>query len=250
MPSVIVFIFGLCVGSFINVLVFRLGKKGGIVSGRSECRNCSKALRWYDLFPVVSFIFLKGKCRHCRNKISAIYPTVELVTAFSFLFFYLSQGQAAGFLLLYQFTVLGALVSLVFFDYLYMILPDKIIFPMIFLVLLFDILFKKPDLTNLLLSALAFGGFFGIINLVSRGRWVGLGDAKLAFLMGLILGYPLGFLSIVLSVWLAALFGMGLVVFGRAGLKTALPFGSFLAAVLIFFIIFQNELQKIIYKFL
>ena len=92
-------------------------------------------------------------------------------------------------------------------------------------------------------------GIFAIMYLSSKGKWVGLGDAKLLFLIGLVLGYPLGFFALMLSVWIAALFGIGLIMLGKASRKTALPFGSFLAGVSIFIIIFQNELQKIAVRF-
>ena len=201
---------------------------------------------WHDLFPVISYLFLKGKCRYCKEKISLIYPVVEIITALSFVVFYLVRQSDPMVFPPFYLVVIALLVALIFFDYLYFILPDKIVLFLVTLVFLFNIFFRRSELGSLLLSALTLGGAFAIINLVSRGKWMGLGDAKLMFLIGLILGYPLGFIAMTLSIWSAALVGMVLVVLGKATRKTALPFGSFLAGVSIIIIIFQNEIQKFV----
>src|SRR3989344_7119021 len=90
---VLIFIIGLCVGSFLNVVIFRLDRKAGILTGRSECQNCSYQLQWYDLFPVFSYLCLGGKCRHCKKPISPIYPIVELTTAVVFTVYLLVNGS-------------------------------------------------------------------------------------------------------------------------------------------------------------
>ncbi len=218
--------------------------------GRSECPKCSKRLGWHDLFPVISYLFLKSRCRHCKEKISPIYPVVEIITALSFVAFYLVQQSDPVVFIFFYLVVIALLVVLIFFDYLYFILPDKIVLFLVTLVFLFNFFFRRSELGSLLLSALTLGGIFAIINLVSRGKWMGLGDAKLMFLIGLVLGYPLGFIAMTLSIWSAALVGMVLVALGKATRKTALPFGSFLAGVSIIIIIFQNEIQKFIGAYL
>src|SRR3989338_6234982 len=83
--TLFILVVGLSVGSFLNVVIFRLDKKGGILFGRSECRSCGHIIRWYDMVPVAGFLFLKRRCRHCRQKISLIYPAVEILTAVAFL---------------------------------------------------------------------------------------------------------------------------------------------------------------------
>lgn len=231
-------------GSFLNVVLFRLNKKGGLITGRSECVTCLKQINWYDLFPVLSFILLRGKCRNCKSNISLIYPFVELVTGFCFLFFYIINGPLLEPVDFYFLFIIAPFVVLVLFDYLYFLIPDKIIFPLAIFTIFFNYFFRQPEFINLLLSALAMGGIFAIINLSSKGEWVGFGDAKLMFLIGLILGYPLGLVAMVLSVWTGALVGIGLMLAGKANRKTALPFGSFLSGVSILIIIFQNEIQK------
>ncbi len=216
--------------------------------GRSECPKCLKQLKWYDLFPVFSYLFLMGRCRHCKEKISPVYPLTELITAICLSLFYLFHKQGLGAVDLYYLLIIVSFVALIFFDYLYFLIPDKIILPLTIITILFNYFFRRPEFVALLLSALIMGSIFAILHIASRGEWMGFGDAKLMFLIGLVLGYPLGFLSMVLSVWIAALVGILLVVFGKANRKTALPFGSFLAGVSILIIIFQNEIQNIVYK--
>lgn len=249
MDVLFIFLIGLIIGSFLNVIIFRLDKKSGILMGRSECSKCLKQLKWRDLFPVLSFIWLKGKCRNCKNKISPIYPATELTTAFCFSLFYLVYKPTLEITDFYFLMIITSFVLLIYFDYLYFLIPDKIVLPLIIITSLFNYFFRQPEFLNSLLSALIMGGIFAIIHLSSRGEWVGFGDAKLIFLIGLVLGYPLGFLALIFSVWTAALVGIVLMIAGKANRKTPLPFGSFLAGISILIIIFQNELQKITTQF-
>ena len=244
--ALFIFLIGLSIGSFLNVVIFRLDKKGGLLTGRSECPKCLKRLMWYDLVPVLSYVFLGGRCRNCKGKISPIYPSTELIMAFCLLSFYLVYKPVFGVGDFYYLLIIVSFVALIFFDYLYFLIPDKIILPLIIIAILFNYFFRWPEFVTLLLSALTLGGIFAIIHLVSKGEWAGFGDAKLLFLIGLVLGYPLGFLSMIISVWIAALVGIGLMLSGRATRKTALPFGSFLAGVSILIIIFQHEIQKFV----
>lgn len=246
---ILVFLFGLIFGSFLNVVIARLDRKEGILLGHSQCPHCKHQLIWNDLIPLVSFLILKRKCRYCRHKISVVYPLVELVTGIVFALFYLQNGIPTNIESVFELIVAFFLISVIFFDYLYRIIPDKIIIPLITLSLTVNFLFKKLELTNLLISGLLLGGFFAILHIVSRGEWVGLGDAKLLLLVGFYFGYPNSFLITVFSIWTAALAGLTLIALKKASLKSELPFGVFLSIFSIIFILFQHEIQIFTYFF-
>ena len=243
MGVIIFFIGGLVFGSFLNVLIYRLDRQEGLLTGRSECRNCKTQLKWLDLIPLASFIFLKRRCRYCKAKISYVYPSVELLTGVVFALFYLKLGIPYNMGLFYQLILVFLSISIIFFDYIYYIIPDKIVLPLICMSLILSLTVRRAELVNLLTSGLLFGGFFAILYIVSRGKWVGLGDAKLSLLIGLSLGYPAGFLVMVVSIWTAALVGLTLIIFKRASFKSELPLGLFLSSYLIILIIFQHEIQ-------
>lgn len=242
MELLIIFFFGLCLGSFLNVVIFRLGKKNGILLGGSECPHCGHSLKWQNLIPILSFLALKGKCRYCRRKLSWTYPAVEILTAAAFLA-YIYFRNTYDIQVIYGLALISGLIVITFSDLLELIIPDKIVFPLIILAFAFNLI--AVDISARLITGLILGAIFAIMYLGSRGRWMGLGDAKLVFLIGLALGYPLGVLAVLLSVWTAALVGIALVMAKKATLKTALPLGTFLATSSIILIIFQNELQKI-----
>lgn len=205
------------------------------------CRSCGHTLAWYDLVPIASFLILSGKCRYCRKPISPRYPVVEAVTgtvlALSFVF---AQPPADPGTMIVSIYVLLVFISLFFFDSLYMILPDALVIPAIGIVGLYDLVFVA-DPRAFFISALLLAGFFAILYTVSRGRWLGFGDVKFAALIGLVFGYPVGLLVVVLGIWIGAAIGVALLISGRAGRGYALPFGAFLSAAAIFFTIFQHE---------
>ena len=244
MTYLFIVIFGLIGGSFLNVLLFRLGKKDGLFLGRSECPKCLVRLKWYDLIPIFSYFQLKGKCRYCGKKISTIYPIVEAITATFFLLFFINNGIVLNIDTVFWLIILFFLVSIIFFDILYFIIPDKIVFPLILLTISYNWFYRSIEFNNMLLSGFVLGAFFAIIYMLSKGRWIGLGDAKLVFLMGLLFGYPFGFWVLVVSVWIAAIWGITLIILKKATIKTALPFGTFLSVVSILFIIFENIVRN------
>ena len=243
MMLIIFFVLGLVFGSFLSVLVSRLDKRGGIFLGRSECQKCKTQLGWVDLIPIISFVMLKRQCRYCKYKLSYLYPTIELITGSAFALFFLKNGIPNSIETWYQFILMFFLISVIFFDYLYYTIPDKIVLPLIILSLVISIVLRQAELINLLTSGLLFGGFFAMLYVVSHGEWIGLGDAKLTLLIGLSLGYPLTFIVVAVSIWTAAIVGLLLIAFKKASMKSALPLGLFLSTCSIVIIIFQNEAQ-------
>lgn len=183
LTDIFIFVFGLCIGSFLNCAIYRL-EENKKITGRSFCPNCRHNLSWQDLFPVLSFIFLRGKCRYCKKKISWQYPLVELFTGILFVLIF---NQSAIFNSLYLLVISCFLIIIFIFDLKHYIIPDKILFPAIIIAVIYNLIFWQNIINNLLAAVIACG-FFLIIFLISKGKWMGFGDVKLAFLMGLFLG--------------------------------------------------------------
>lgn len=242
---IFIFLLGLIVGSFLNCLIYRIEEAKSFLKGRSFCPCCGHLLRWQDLFPVFSFIFLKGRCRYCRGRISFQYPLVELFTGavfafiFHFQFFSVAQEGLVFSLenivsVLFLFYVFSSLIVIFVYDLKHFIIPDKIIYPAILITLgynvyLFFISHYLPHLfLNNIYSAFCASAFFLLIVLVSRGKGMGLGDAKLGFLMGLLLGPVNVVVALFSSFILGAIIGVGLIAFKKKQMKSEVPFGPFL----------------------
>lgn len=238
MENIIVFIFGLVIGSFLNAIIYRLKTDESVLTGRSHCRECSHILSWYDLIPVLSFILLQGKCRYCGKKISIQYPLVEMATGL--LFILAAQNlflpDIRGFVYFsYIAAIISFLIIIFVYDLKHYLILDKVIFPAIFFVLIYNIasififnLSTSAVLINLLISAIGASAFFLLFVLISRGQWMGLGDVKLAFFMGLFLGWPNIFVALFLAFFLGAIIGIGLIIYGKKTMKSEVPFGPFL----------------------
>ena len=256
----IIFLFGLIVGSFLNVLIYRLprfgllqrtvlkSEKRTVLGGRSECPKCRHTLSWLDLFPVVSFLFLKGKCRYCRKKISLRYPLVELLTGASFLFLFLSNKllDAASWISFAIWAgVIALLIVLFFIDLEHLIIPDKILIALAIIALALLIQGQPLDGGNLwhnILTGFFSALFFFLIYLATKGKAIGLGDVKFIFVLGFLFGFP-GILIVIYGALAAGtLWGIVLIWFFGAKLKTKIPFGTVLSAVSIIFILLNKFL--------
>lgn len=223
---IILFIFGLIIGSFLNVVIVRLQTEGNIVSTRSHCPHCKHTLSWYDLIPLVSFIQLKGKCRSCKGTIAWQYPVVELVTGL--LFVAMVRLAFPDFLLAGYWLLLACFFIVIFvYDLKHFIIPDKVIYPAIGVALAYNV-YQHETFLQALLAGVAASAFFLLIVLVSRGTWMGLGDVKLALLMGLFLGFPAIVAALFLAFLIGAILGIGLIVARKKTMKSEVPFGPFL----------------------
>ena len=224
-----IFLFGLAVGSFLNCVIYRMEQKKSFLKGRSYCPNCKHVLSWKDLIPVLSFIILKGKCRYCNKRISIQYPILELATALLFLVIFWILGFRFDLTFGFWILISSLLIIIFVFDLKHYIIPDSAIFPAIILTFLYNLITNYELLiTNYLFSALAAAGFFLIIYLVSRGKWLGFGDVKLTFLMGFFLGFPNILVALFLSYLVGAIIGIGLIIAKKKSLKSKVPFGPFL----------------------
>jgi len=239
----LVALLGLCVGSFFNVAISRWGRENGILFGQSHCPLCGARLAWYDLVPLLSFIVLRGRCRSCGAKISWQYPIVELMAAGILVAFFFQYGFTLSPHTLWFVMLAIGFLALLLFDLIHLILPDVIIAIMSVITLGYLGFWDKGLLSTSLVTGLLLSALFAILYVVSRGRWIGFGDVKLMFLIGVAFGYPFGVLTAIASIWLAAATGVTFIAVGKATGKSALPFGSFLAGVSIVYIIFFNEIQ-------
>ena len=260
-----IFIFGLIIGSFLNAVIYRLEAKKSVCRGRSFCPECKHILAWYDLIPLLSFIFLGGKCRYCHQEISIQYPLVELATGLLFVLIFPlvggsrpMAGQFSIFNLSYGFYIISILIVIFVYDLKYYIIPDKIILPAIIVSSLWSLSagnylkienWKLPAQgwsalggeiidVNSLLVAFGASAFFLSLIIISKGRWMGFGDVKLAFLMGLILSFPNILVALFTAFISGAIIGAGLILFKKKDLKSQIPFGPFLAGGTIFSLFF------------
>lgn len=244
MFPILLFVLGLSVGSFINALAYRLHEKKPIVNDRSLCPLCAHRLSWYDLIPLVSFAILLGRCRYCRNRISWQYPLVELLTGIVFILPFMGYGlRVTGYDFLISYYIFVFILLLIFtYDLRYMLIPDSISIPAIIIVFLIQTTYYKLLTTNYLLAAFIASGFFLFQFFVSRGRWIGGGDIRLGFLMGLMLGSPVIIAALMLAYILGAIVTLPLVALGRHTMKSQIPFGAFLTIATIAGLVWGNEI--------
>ncbi len=252
---ILIFILGLAVGSFLNAAVYRISParetSGGADStsrslwtGRSVCPKCRKQLVWWQLVPVVSFVILRGRCFNCQKPISFIYPLVELLTAISFIFFALNLGKDQGWvMILLGLLAITILIFIVFYDLKKFLILDLSVLLGILIALAISIL--AGTLSSNLISAILLSAFFGLIYLLSKGKWMGFGDVKLAVFLGLLNG-PLVFLTLIVASWLGTLIGLYLILFKKGGLRTQLPFGTFLGLAAIAVFIWGDYLARLL----
>lgn len=215
---------GLLIGSFINVVVYRLPIGKSVVYPGSECLKCNNKLSWQDLIPVISYLILKGKCRFCGVKISVRYPLVELLTGFLFTVVVLCKGEfAVPFLLL---TSLLIVITLIDLDTYY--IPDVLLVCGVFSWVVMVGVYNFISIQHAFYGALAGFMVMLIIYLLSRGG-MGFGDVKFAAMVGLYLGVELTLLALMLAFIMGSVIGGGLLISGLKTRKDALPFGPFIA---------------------
>jgi prepilin signal peptidase PulO-like enzyme (type II secretory pathway) len=235
------FILGICLGSFINALTWRLKEKKDWVKARSQCPNCGHTLAATDLVPILSWLALRGRCRYCHRPISIQYPVVELTSGLLFIFSYIywpadlsDNGQKL--LLITWLACLVGLMALLIYDLKWMLLPNTLIYPTLavaaagqFLYLVFFAADKPIFLLNWLLSVVIAAGLFFVLFLVSAGKWIGFGDVRLGLITGTLLHFPSkSLLMIFFASILGLLFTLPSIISGRRDLTARLPFGPFL----------------------
>lgn len=216
--------FGMLVGSFLNVVLYRVPRGESVVFPASHCPHCGRTLRAWENVPVVSWLLLRGRCRSCKAPISVRYPLVELLTGALFALAALEFGVTpAG---LAACLLCAVLAAVLFFDLDHLLIPDVLVIPCALLAL--GLAVAKGAALSGLESAAAAGGIFGIIYIVTRGRGMGLGDVKLATAIGFALPLASGVAMAAASFVVGAIVAIPVLAAGSRGRRDALPFGPFL----------------------
>lgn len=242
-----VFLFGAIIGSFLNVFLYRF-HTGKSLSGHSHCLSCGTPLQWYDLFPLLSFLALRAKCRACHSKIPSRYFLVEAATGVMFVFAYLQTDLS--WLLPFELLLAVLLVLVVVYDLYHLIIPNEFVLGLLTLALLHQayLWWLVPDVTQQLLTlsaAAAASGIFAALWYYSKGRWLGFGDVKLLFPLALLVGATNVFSLVVFSFWVGAIISVGMLLYlryvhrgkerlatsaRRLTIKSEIPFAPFLIA--------------------
>lgn len=240
--GIIVFIYGLLLGSFLNVCIYRIPRGESISYPPSHCTNCSNKIKPYDLIPVVSYIFLRGKCRYCKETISVIYPLIELTNALLYLALYYQYGLSTE---LIKYTVLVSLmivigmIDLKTTDVYFSITVTGVIFAISFIVYY---LFKDTSILTYIYGALLGGGIISLIILIAGG--MGWGDAEICLLCGLFLGLKLTILTLLLSFVIGSIAGIFLILTKRKGRKDYIAFGPYIALASIISVLYGSEMMN------
>lgn len=291
MISGVLAVLGLCAGSFVNALVWRVreqeklqenqqgaqkgskGRKGrsgsetnqnqylhaayrrrlSVLHGRSMCPHCHHELAAKDLVPVFSWLSLGGKCRYCHKPISLQYPLIELATAAVFIasYFWWPEAITGAQSILFSLWLLlvTGLMALLLYDFKWLLLPNRIMYPLGGLAGLYAVvsvaIANNPlvALLNVVLSVAVGGGLFYILFQLSGGKWIGGGDVKLGWLLGLIVGTPAkAFLMIFLASIGGSLISVPLLVTGRLKRTSTIPFGPLLIFGAVLTVLFGNDL--------
>ena len=256
--AIIFFVFGIIIGSFLNVVIYRYNTHRSF-GGRSGCMTCGKQLSWYELFPVFSFLFLKGRCKGCKMKISIQYPLVEFITGLIFALLFLKFQDVfffdtVGFTISYAYyaVIFSILLVIAVYDLKHKIIPDTLALVLGILSFLGLFIFVNysfsPHFPTILefLSGLFIALPFALLWLLSRGKWMGLGDAKLAISFGWFLGFASALSGLILSFWSGAIVGLALIAFSKKhGMKSEIPFAPFLVFGALLAFIFEIHLFQV-----
>jgi prepilin signal peptidase PulO-like enzyme (type II secretory pathway) len=257
----ILFVFGLIIGSFLNVVVLRFDTGASIARGRSKCFSCDKELAWHELLPLLSFLIQAGRCKGCRTKISWQYPVIEMLGGFAFVLAYAYVPEALvspwGFFSFVCVSIVLCLyVAIGAYDMRHKVIPDLFSYAAAFASLGFIagsyFLYGSIDLFQVIAGPALFL-FFYFFWFVSRGTWMGLGDAKLALSIGWLLGLWGGIAAILLSFWIGAIVSLLVMLVqkllrGENSLRmgSEIPFGPYILIGFLIAFVFEIDIQSIL----
>lgn len=232
------FLFGLIIGSFLNVCIYRLPQGESLLYPSSHCRSCQASLSALDLVPVVGYIWLRGRCRYCSKPFSVRYAGVELFTGLLFLHAWKLLGLGPELLKVLLF--IAFLITITFIDMDHQLILDKVLSCMLAVGIALNLYLGIPSAGNFLLAGLGAGGVMLLLAVISRGGMGG-GDIKLAAVLGVWLGWPYIALALLLAFLAGGVIGALLLLLRIKGRKDSIPFGPFLTAGAYITAIYGNE---------
>jgi leader peptidase (prepilin peptidase)/N-methyltransferase len=237
-------IFGAIVGSFLNVCIIRLPKEESIVWPGSHCPHCKNPIRVYDNIPLISYILLKGKCRHCNGPISIQYPLIEGITALSSLILFIKFGPSLSYL--FYFLFVAALIVVTVIDLYHQIIPDVISLPGIGVGLLASLILPQLTFLNSLKGLILGGGSLFVVatlyQWLFKREGMGGGDVKLLAMIGAFLGWKAVILTILLGSLIGSIIGISIIILKGKDFKYAIPFGPFLSLGAVLALFYENEI--------
>lgn len=250
--EVIIFLMGAAVGSFLNVCIRRIPAGESLVLPPSHCPQCSNPIRFYDNIPIISYLFLRGKCRDCGLRISPQYPVVELLTALAALFLFWKFGLTLQLLASFIFT--SVLIIITFIDLELQIIPDILTLPGIPIFLLLAVFIMKVPLLDSFLGILIGGGILYAIalgyELIAKREGMGGGDIKLLAMLGAFCGWKSLFFILFVSSLTGALIGITVMLLKGRDMKYAIPFGPFLSLGALIYLFWGTDLLRIAFRVL
>ena len=254
----VIFIIGLCMGSFLNVVLFRKSPNSQKrqLSGRSFCPNCKKILAWYELIPLLSFFILKKRCLKCKKPISWQYFFVEFFTGVLFVAvskyaFDIYGLKASCLIIILLLCIIVSFFILLFvYDLKYLVLPNSFLYLSLFFVLFYKVFlfvlnnFDFKVMLGSLGAALIAGGFFAFLVFISNEQWMGIGDIFLGIIIGILSGWPNVLVSLFFAFVSGGVIGVLLVLSKQKAMKSRVPFGPFLLAGALFGMFFGDKIIR------
>jgi leader peptidase (prepilin peptidase)/N-methyltransferase len=245
-PIFLMFAFGLCIGSFMNVVICRMPEAQSIVHPRSRCPSCSQMIHGYDNIPVISYLLLRGRCRYCKTPISLRYPVVEILTGMLAVGCYRNFGYTTATVVYFVFAAVLLVVTYIDLDH--QIIPDRITLPGIPIFFAASLLIPTASPADSLLGLLLGGGSLLAValgyQLISGRPGMGMGDVKLLAMIGTIVGWRGVLFTIFASSAAGTAAGIPLMLLQKKDMKLAIPFGPFLALGAILYVFFGEPLIR------
>jgi len=230
--SLVLFLLGTMIGSFLSVVISRIHRqKKGIFFGRSECPSCSSKLCFGDLIPILSYIVNKGRCKHCKKPIGAWYILLELFTGIMLVLLYLKfpfTDLNTSIIYIYFGVISIFLTGILFYDLKFMEIPEVFTYPAIFLIFIYTLITNPAGISEMVIGGAVAALFFGAQVWISKEKWLGAGDTQVGILIGMLLGWKILLVCLLISYLSGSLISMTLLIGGKVTGKTQIPFAPFL----------------------